>query len=167
MLIAPALTPWRFISDTYQGPARNPGVRLVQFSHSSGTVQDVMQYYLPLVDANRGASGWMLAYSARNDYNVSDVTAASLHTILERFSVSGDNAFANFYSNFFVKAKDETYHECTSNECISNYICGTRYLDMDNYKSCLNTKTTSRSHRIEVASNFLIALSYLIINYLK
>lgn len=52
--LAPSVTPWRYVTDDFNQPFHNPGIRLIEYDTDSLSIIDYTQYYFDLQTANQG-----------------------------------------------------------------------------------------------------------------
>lgn len=116
MFLAPAVSPKR----TTTSP-NNPGLRLYKFNTNTGKVLDYMQLYLDLkVSAshrasrssdslpvslqathNRGAAVWEVEYNFTQYYRLNEISASSLHSLVESFTSDDSELFARYAPSAF------------------------------------------------------------------
>lgn len=110
---APSVTPWRAISPTYDGPARNPGIRLVKYDRQTGKHLDVIQYYLDLQSSNaNNKTIWQKGYQMTSDYHLADVTPSSIHALVQRLKNENSKEFHFFNKWRFVNIDRQCDSAC-------------------------------------------------------
>ena len=133
VLMAPAVTPWR---STIPGMgANNPGLRYYTYDRHTGTILDYHQYFLNLSQANaEGAEDWVLEYQATEVYNITDVSATSMHALVNSFLRKDDELFKKYF--LFNTVGYDTVSDCGS-ECKQMHICAIMFVDYDQYQKCM------------------------------
>jgi hypothetical protein len=140
MFTAPSVTPWRAReSDNVLGNAHNPGIRKVLFDEYDGHLVDIEQYYLDLPTANQKKDAqWLRLYTFRALYvGVSNITAPSLHQLVENFKVYANTDFHNYFDFYSVNARHTSNGPCDC-VCKFTHICTMQGVKYSDFASCLD-----------------------------
>ncbi|XP_033107535.1 acid sphingomyelinase-like phosphodiesterase 3b isoform X2 [Anneissia japonica] len=131
LFLAPAVTPWN-TSLAGVGP-NNPSVRLFTFNREDGLLMNWEQYYLDLSEVDSADSSmWKREYSAIKDYDIPDVTTASLQSLVNGFETS-DVLFNRYY--LFNSVSYNT-QPCTD-ECKITQLCSINQVDFTKFDKCV------------------------------
>ncbi|KAH3787782.1 acid sphingomyelinase-like phosphodiesterase 3b [Dreissena polymorpha] len=150
IFIAPSVTPWRYVIPNEIGPAHNPGIRLVEYDRTTGRPLDITQYYLDLKTANQNATdNWEVEYEAKKDYEIPDLTAATLAKLASKIKDPGSKEFKNYWRFYTVSAPTEMLEACV-NDCHSAVYCGLTFFDMDSFRACQNKMISGSSQLFSV-----------------
>ncbi|KAL3857501.1 hypothetical protein ACJMK2_012167 [Sinanodonta woodiana] len=134
LFIAPSITPWRYIIGSEIEPKHNPGARLVKYDRESGRQYDIQQYYVDLPQANKdGNLKWKLGYNATTEYDIPDVTPASLETLVQKMSSATSQKFLKFVLWYNTNA---TEFPC-NDTCHKSVLCGIKNMDESAFNQCL------------------------------
>ncbi|XP_072211412.1 acid sphingomyelinase-like phosphodiesterase 3b isoform X2 [Excalfactoria chinensis] len=132
MFLAPRVTPWKTTLPGVTNGANNPGIRVVDYDADTLQVQDVVTYYLNLTHANLLVPTWEEEYRLTSAFQVSDGSARSMQTVLER--ISKDAKYLQQYYEFNSVRYDLTPCEET---CRVDHVCAIREIDFSRYEECL------------------------------
>ncbi|OXU22613.1 hypothetical protein TSAR_016406 [Trichomalopsis sarcophagae] len=139
VMVAPSVTPYR------AGGPNNPGLRLYKFDNDTGQVLDYAQYYLNLPEANLGKrANWRLEYNLRDYYELSEITALSLHDLADRFTQSSDNKFVRYYgaNRVALPREVEEIWGCggaLNGLCALQHYCKVTRLTQRAYSNCVSS----------------------------
>ena len=138
MFLAPAVTPWKN-TDPGVG-SNNPALRLYSYERSTGAVLDYQQYYMNLSSANRaGSIHWELEYQATSAYNISDVSAKSLHSLAQSFTDTtqegGDGLFEKYF--LYNSVSQDMKTDCNSS-CRRRHICAILHAGFEDFDACMS-----------------------------
>lgn len=113
----------------------NPAVKLVKYDKNTLDLIDIVTFYGNMTEANiNGNMTWRIEYSAKNSYNIPDLSASSWFTILSQMknpTAAIWNTFLQYYGVLAPKG-------CPSAECRKMTYCSMRHMDYNYYHSCLN-----------------------------
>jgi len=154
--------------------SNNPGVRLYSYSRQTGRVLDYTQYFLNLTAANAAArDNWTVEYRATDAYGVPTVDAASMDTVVRRFSDARSSALLSRYFRYNSVSRDLS--NC-SGQCKQQQVCAASEVDLVRYWRCLestgwsdhttrswSSSTTPKSHRHRLRSYTYLLLGTLIL----
>ncbi|XP_023341908.1 acid sphingomyelinase-like phosphodiesterase 3b [Eurytemora carolleeae] len=168
-LVAPGLTPWNSTLAPETG-ANNPGLRLFKYSKNDGRVLDFSQFYLNLTQANEiGKAHWELEYSFLDFYNISDLSALSVASLLERMKTD-DKLFNQYYSlNTVMFESEKDAEENCDATCRRYHYCAQSELDYSSFETCISStsKGDSPSISIELISAFVLNVFLVFNSYSK
>lgn len=123
------------------GAGNNPGVRLVEYLRSDGSVVNIRQFYLNLTKANAGGptAAWIEAYDAKDYFGLDDMTPSSLKRLVDRMWTD-DALFAKYYSinGLFFDPNEKWTEDYRIVHC-----CAIEELDYSNYTACVDRHTPS------------------------
>lgn len=130
--MAPAITPW---NNTLLGMgSNNPAIRLYHYSRSTGLIKDYTQYYLNLSDANTHKRAiWEVEYRAQKEYNLTSLSASSLHVLVSKFKETCNVLFQRYYDFNSVSVDRST---CIG-KCKLRHICSMTNINIDDYNQCI------------------------------
>ncbi|KAK6633579.1 hypothetical protein RUM44_004186 [Polyplax serrata] len=166
MFLAPAVSPKR----TTTVP-NNPGLRLYKFNTNTGKVLDYMQIYLDLKSTHvRGAPTWEVEYNFTQYYGLNDITAVSLHDLVESFRTEDSELFVKYFRansvRYFPSPREG---KCFSN-CLHNHFCAITRLDYQDFERCVETTASALasavSHLNSSKQPFLRTLFVVFIHFL-
>ncbi|XP_041348060.1 acid sphingomyelinase-like phosphodiesterase 3b [Gigantopelta aegis] len=171
MLFAPSLTPWRFVSATsgFIAPEHNPAIRLVEYDRSTGRQLNIVQFYTNLTSTNlNNRSDWTRAYDFKKAFDVRDVTASSLHELVQRmWRPEGAKYFDRHYKFTTVIADRDDDPTCNTSSCKSAILCGLDNIDYDRYDSCVveykKRFQTSGSTPVQLSEVYRLAYGFLLL----
>ncbi|XP_077288095.1 acid sphingomyelinase-like phosphodiesterase 3b [Arctopsyche grandis] len=141
-MLAPSVTP-RHTS----GGANNPGFRLYKFDSDRGQVLDYTQYYLDIGNANRvGEAEWLPEYNLTNYYGLQDISATSLHNLVDRFTQ--DRPSANYIFSKYFRANSVRMHDSPNDAqcesaCSHAHYCAITRVDYSEFKKCVDTAASA------------------------
>ena len=144
MLISPSVTPWRArIGNGIVAAAHNPGVRKITYDRYKLHLVDIEQFWLDLIDANENqeqAAVWKSLYKFRTAYGVRNITAVSLHGLLEDFKQFGSSNFHAYqkFNSVNLDPQAPSYSPCDC-ACKVEHLCAIEYIDFDEYTECMDT----------------------------
>ncbi|XP_025093239.1 acid sphingomyelinase-like phosphodiesterase 3b [Pomacea canaliculata] len=155
LFVAPSVTPWRYKLKTGEiGPPHNPAVRLVSFDRTSGKHLNIQQYRLDLPQGNlQKKANFTLLYNFTQQYQVNDITAASLHELtvrMKRVNSEGDQLVNDYYRFTTADAVQEDSAKTCDSVCQSRIRCGLTDHLMGSFDACVAkyTTDTSASHNL-------------------
>ena len=117
----------------------NPAIRLVEYDRTTGNHLNIVQFYTDLTSANRNnRSNWIRAYDFKKAFDVSDVTAKSLHELTQKMGhPEGAKYLERYYQFTTVRADRDIDPACDAVSCRSSVICGLHNIDYDKYDACV------------------------------
>ena len=139
LMLSPALSPWETtLSGVMGGTGNNPSLRLVQYDRLTGSVLNILQYWLNLTQANMDRrADWQEEYNAVEYYNIPNLSAQSLDK-LARDMDSDDELFDRYYkANGVLYDPDETWDD----EIRAVHLCSITQLSYEDYQKCYDEKT--------------------------
>lgn len=121
------------------GAGNNPGVRLVEYLRSDGSVVNIRQFYLNLTKANAEPTDWIEAYNAKSFFGLEDMTPTSLKKLVDRMWTD-DALFGKYYSinGLFFDPNEKWSQDYRIVHC-----CAIEELDYSNYTACVDRHTPS------------------------
>ena len=118
---------------------KNPSIRKVLYNPNTGVMTDIVQYFMDLTKANLdGASNWKEEYRFTSTYGIPDVSAASLHSLLQEFKNPDSSKFRAYYNYYYVSWPRE-HCSCA---CKNKQICQIEHANADKYRQCVKDAET-------------------------
>ncbi|KAL5016932.1 hypothetical protein ScPMuIL_006521 [Solemya velum] len=136
LLLSPAVTPWK---STLPGVgANNPSLRLYKYNRKTGLVLDYIQYFVNLTAANTdNQTDWQVEYQATQEYNITDLSANSLHKLLMSFK----NDSSGYFQKYLVyNSVGYDMNPVCNESCVRAQVCAIEKLGMKEYKFCMEGK---------------------------
>ena len=127
MFLAPSVTPWKNVVTS-----NNPSVRMYLYNKSTGEITDYKQYYMDLKQANKGHPEWKLEYQATKAYNISNMSAESMHYLTLQL-YKNITLFDEYFKYTSVSFNDS---KC-SDKCYQQVLCAISMLDYSEYDECI------------------------------
>ena len=145
MFLTPAITPWK---STIPGlGANNPSLRLFQYCRDTGHIRDYQQYYLNLTQANlMGKAVWELEYAPTNDFNIPDVSAKALDSLIADFE---KDIGEKFHRYFVYNSVSQDLSSACDAVCKRKHTCAMRYIDYKQYQQCVEANTSVTHYHYE------------------
>ena len=144
LFVCPAVTPW---NTTLAGVgANNPGIRLFKYRRDNVMLLDWEQYYLDLSrvpDTDDTEPVWELAYRASEAYGLSDLSAQSMHELVESFEPDDSATFDAYYLHNSV---DYDNSKCAG-VCKQAHMCAITKVAKSSYTACLESGTEGLKSR--------------------
>ena len=168
-LCAPSVTPWRYKIPGTIGPAHNPSFRLLKYDRSTSNLLDFTQYYMDLPEVNmNNKSEWKIEYNATSVYSLSDLSSASMASLVRRMKNPIGREFQSFY-RFWTVSVDPEYQESCDKTCHARIYCNFRYLKTDEFGACINETLlpTSNSQHTQISAILLHCWQLLLCSYFK
>ncbi|EEB18824.1 conserved hypothetical protein [Pediculus humanus corporis] len=139
MFLSPAVSPKR----TTTLP-NNPGLRLYKFNTNTGKVLDYMQIYLDLKATHaRGTPNWEVEYNFTHYYGLNEISAISLHDLVESFRTEDSELFIKYFrANSVRYLPSPKEGKCFSN-CLHNHFCAITRLDYQDFERCVETTASA------------------------
>ncbi|KAF6776793.1 hypothetical protein AHF37_03517 [Paragonimus kellicotti] len=148
----------------------NPRVRLYRYKRSEGLLLGYSQYFLnlsdPLLRDNLSAN-WRLEYDTVDAYNLSNLSASSLSTLLNQFA--HDDSLTGAWSQYWLHELGGRPHETkpdlltpdglcprARSQCRCEHLCPMRHLDLVELDTCLRECS---GDRIQLTS-YPLAVAY-------
>lgn len=157
-LCAPSVTPWRYKIPGTIGPAHNPSFRLLKYDRSTSNLLDFTQYYMDLPEVNmNNKSEWKIEYNATSVYSLSDLSSASMASLVRRMKNPIGREFQSFY-RFWTVSVDPEYQESCDKTCHARIYCNFRYLKTDEFGACINETLLPTSNSQHTNVNYITAL---------
>ena len=153
--MCPAVTPW---NTTLGGVgANNPGIRLFKYSKTDRILRDWEQFYLDLSKVDEeDVPIWEKQYNASESYNLNDLSADSMHELVQSFEVDESETFNRYYVHNSV---DYDNSKCTG-MCKQAHLCAIKQVDRDSYTTCLESSALAIKFKIAILiSTLLLAFS--------
>jgi len=117
-------------------PHYNPGVRLVEYSRTSGLPTSIHQYYLDLQAANSaGSDAWQPEYTTHQHYSMADLGPASLMALKDKMLDPGSQEFRQYWQYHRVSPPEAMAPPC-DHDCHASIVCGMTNFHMDQFTSC-------------------------------
>lgn len=99
------------------------------------SLQDMLQYYLNLTDANQKKdANWKLEYNLTNTYGIEDLQPKSLYGLAKQFTIKNSAQFMKYYNYFFVSY--DKIGICKG-RCKTLQVCSILNLDHASYLDCI------------------------------
>uniref|UniRef100_A0A7E4ZWA2 Metallophos domain-containing protein n=1 Tax=Panagrellus redivivus TaxID=6233 RepID=A0A7E4ZWA2_PANRE len=136
LLISPSVTPW--FSDLPGAGSNNPTYRVIEYDDKTWDYVDIITYYINLTTLNANPeTQWTQEYSFKDDYNLTEITAASMSALLDRFKQSDDAFFKYIQFNSALWKP-----ELPAAGFRAAQLCSIEYVKLNDYYACLGKATT-------------------------
>lgn len=123
--MTPSVTPFRW---------SNPSLRLFSYDDATFQPTDYDQYYVNLTRANQeNQLTWELEYSARQFWNLTDMSPASWMSVADALLTSNE-AFQKYWS---VHTVQDTNTKCESHHCQRRNYCAMTNIHQPDYYLCM------------------------------
>ncbi|KAF5401907.1 Acid sphingomyelinase phosphodiesterase 3b [Paragonimus heterotremus] len=154
LFTAPSITPLHLFGlGTF-----NPRIRLYRYKRSEGLLLGYSQYFLNLSDPqlrDNLSANWRLEYDTVDAYNLSNLSASSLSTLLDQFA--HDDSLTGAWSQYWLHELGGRPHETkpdvltpdglcprARSQCRCEHLCSMRHLDLAELDTCLRECSTDR-----------------------